>query len=87
MTPGSIAVAAWAAVVAVSLLSIVGFFLLWAAVSVLTVVKGRHRARARSREFAELSRDCAVSDLAEIDEALRRVLAEEHWRPPSRASR
>lgn len=74
-------------VISACLLSVVLFFLLWAGASVLTIAQARRRARRRPELLAGLARSCAVSDLAEIDDALQQVLAQEHWRQPSRAHR
>ncbi|MHB1595194.1 MAG: hypothetical protein ACYCO9_11570 [Streptosporangiaceae bacterium] len=89
MTAAGLAAYAWAAIVVASLLGIVGFFLIAASTSVLTVLRsGRRaragRARARSPLIRDLAHGCAPDDLADIDDALRRVLAEEHGREPSR---
>lgn len=80
MAPGEVAADAWAVVITACLLSVVVFFLLWAAASVLTIARARHRERHRSELLAGLARGCAVSDLAEIDDELQQVLTQEHWR-------
>jgi hypothetical protein len=87
MAPGNIAADIWAVVITACLLSVVLFFLLWAGASALTIARARRRARRRPELLAGLARGCAVSDLAEIDDALRQVLAQEHWRQPARAQR
>lgn len=73
----------WAAIIAVSLLSIVALFVIGAVVSVLTVLRSRAQARRRSPLIEDLARGCAPDDLADIDDTLHRVLAEEHWHEPT----
>ncbi len=85
MTPVDVAADIWAVVVTVCLLSVVLFFLSWAGASVLTIVRARRRARLRPELLAGLARGCAVSDLADIEDELRQILAQEHWRQPGRA--
>ncbi len=86
MTAAGLAADVWAAIIVASLLAIVAFFLIAAGASVLTVLRSGRRARARSPLIRDLARDCAPDDLADIDEALRRVLAEEHGRQPARSA-
>ena len=85
MTAAGLAAYAWAAIIVASLLGIVAFFLIAAGVSVLTVLRSGRRARATSPLIRDLAHGCAPGDLADIDEALRRVLAEEHGNEPSRS--
>ncbi|MHB1432292.1 MAG: hypothetical protein ACYCVZ_09300 [Streptosporangiaceae bacterium] len=85
MTAAGLAAGVWAAIIVASLLGIVAFFLIAAGVSVLTVLRSGRRARARSPLIRELAHGCAPDDLADIDDALRRVLAEEHGRESSRS--
>ncbi len=77
----------WAVIVTVCLLSVVLFFLSWVGASVLTLARARRRARRRPELLAWLARDCAVSDLADIDDALQQILEQEHWRQPARGDR
>ena len=84
MTPGDVTADAWAVLVTVCLLSIVMFFALWAAAAVLTIVHARRRDADRAELLAGLARGCSVSDLAAIDDDLRQILAQEHWREPAR---
>jgi hypothetical protein len=63
--------------VVLSLISIALFFVFGAGVSLLTVADARRRSRRRSGQLDQLSHGCPVDELAEIDEALDRVLAEE----------
>lgn len=60
------------------LLSIATFFLLWLVTSAATVVRARRRAKRRPDLLTSLARGCTVSDLAEIDSELERVLTQEH---------
>ena len=48
-----------------------------AGVSLLTVAGAGRGARQRSRQLDQLSHGCPVDELAAIDEALDRILAEE----------
>ncbi len=61
--------------VAVSLVSIVLFFLIGAGMSVKTVLDARRRSRRTPAYLDQLSHSCSVSELAEIDQALDQVLA------------
>lgn len=65
------------ACVAASLVSIVLFIVAAAAMSVKTVADARRQARRESAYLGQLSRWCSVSELAEIDQALDQVLAED----------
>ena len=67
--------------VMLSLLSVGLFVVLWAGVSVLTVVRAARRARQRPRELGALRHWYPESELAQLDEALARILAEEHGTP------
>lgn len=87
MTPIEVAADIWAVVVTVCLLSVALFFLSWAGASVLTLARARRRARRRPELLARLARGCAVSDLADIDDALQQILEQEHWRQPVRGHR
>ena len=87
MTPVDVVADIWAVVAAVCLLTIVLLFLSWAGASVLTIARARHRARRPPEPLAGLARGCAVRDLADIDDELEQVLAQEHWRQPARVHR
>lgn len=78
MTFEGVALAAWTAVVVLSVLGVGLIFVLGAAAPALTVARARRRRRLPYDLPGELARGCAVNDLAEIDEALQRILAEEH---------
>lgn len=80
MTPGDVAAGIGVVVIVGCLLSIVAFFLLWLVTSTATVIRAGRRARHRPDLLTRLARGCAVSDLAEIDDELERVLAQEHGR-------
>ena len=79
MTLGKVALDLFMAGVVLSLISMPP--LLWcgsgAGVSLLTVAGAGRRARQRSRQLDQLSHGCPVDELAAIDEALDRILAEE----------
>lgn len=77
MTLGKVALDLFMTGVVLSLMSIALFFVFGAGVSLLTVAGARRRARQRSCRLDQLSHGCSVDELAEIDEALDRVLAEE----------
>ncbi|HUY48692.1 MAG TPA: hypothetical protein VMV92_23740 [Streptosporangiaceae bacterium] len=77
MMLGKVALDLSMAVVVLSLISIALFFVFGAGVSFLTVAGARRRARRRFCQLDQLSHGCPVDELAEIDEALDRVLAEE----------
>jgi hypothetical protein len=71
----------WAAAVLLSLASIVLAAVSWAAVCLLTVARARRQLRQRARCPSPLP---GTSDgLAEIDEALERILSEEGGVLPS----
>lgn len=82
MTPAGVVVQAWALVVVLSMIGIGFFFVLWAGVSLLTLAGARRGRRQLSDQLLELARGGAADDLAEIDEALERILAEEHGAIP-----
>jgi len=65
----------WAAAVLLSLASIVLASVSWAAVCLLTVAHARRQLRRRARCPSRLPG--LSKDLAEIDEALERILSEE----------
>ena len=77
MTFGKVALDLLMAGVVLSLISIALFFVFGAGVSLLTVAGAGRRARRRACQLDELSHGCPVDELAEIDKALDRVLAEE----------
>lgn len=75
MRLGQVAMDLWMVLVAASLVGIVVFLVVGALAAV--VIASRNRARRVSAELGELSRWCSPRDLAEIDEALDRMLAED----------
>lgn len=80
MVPGRIVLDLAMAGVVISLVSIVLFFVFGAGASLLTIAAAARRARRSSHRLLceQLSNGCAVAELAEIDEALDQVLAEEY---------
>ncbi len=73
---------AWAIGVVLSLISVGLFFVAWAGVSVLTVTRGRRRVRRRPHNLGALRHWYPECELAQLDDALERVFAEEHGTPP-----
>jgi len=72
-----VALDAWAAVVVLAIIGVGLIFLLGATSSLLTVVAAKRRARLLSEQLGPLAQGSAVDDLAAIDDALTRILAEE----------
>jgi len=73
----------WLAGVVVSLISIVSLFGVWAAVTVFTIAGDRRRTRRLHPELDSLRPWYSGSQLAELEDALARVLAEERGTLPS----
>jgi polyferredoxin len=73
----TVALDLWAAAVLLSLAGIGLFIVFWTAMCLLTVVRARHQLLRQARHLGELSRSYPVRELAEIDEALERILGEE----------
>jgi hypothetical protein len=84
MSVGRVALDLWMAAVVLSVSSVGFVVVLWACVSLLTVAGARHRARRQSRQLGQLPHPYRVTELAEIDEALDRILGEEHAALPRR---
>lgn len=85
MTLGRIALDVAMSGVVISLISIVLFFVLGAGMSLLTLMRAGRRARRSSRrvQLEQLSHGCTVAELAEIDQALDQVLAQEYGGLPA----
>jgi hypothetical protein len=83
MTPERLALDLWMVCVVLSVAGIGLFAVLGAVISLLTVTRSGRRAR-RPRDLGQLSRWYPVTELSEIDEALDRILAEEHALPSPR---
>lgn len=81
MALGRLALDLWMACVVLSLAGIGLFGVVGAVAALLTVIRAERQAR-RPRGLGQLSRWCPVTELAEIDEALDRILAEEHGALP-----
>jgi len=77
MALGRLALDLWMAGVVLSLVSIGVFGVFGAAAALLTVARARRQDR-RPRDLGQLSRWYPATELADIDEALDRILAEEH---------
>ncbi len=83
MTVGKAALDLWTAGVVLALGSI-GFFLVaGAVVSLLTVAGAWRRSRRPRQELGQLAGSCSARELAEIDDVLDRILAEEQGGTPS----
>lgn len=78
MSLGQVAIDLWMTLVAASLATIVAFLVTGVLAALATTVASRRRARRVSAELGALSRWSSVRDLADIDEALDRVLMEDH---------
>ncbi len=76
MALGRLAVDLWMAGVVLSLACIGLFGVTGAGAALLTVTRARRQAR-RPRELGQLARWYSVAELAEIDEALDGILADE----------
>lgn len=81
---GRVALDLWMAGVVLSVISVGFFIVLWARVSLLTVAGAKHRVRRQSRHLGQLLRWYRLTELAGIDDALDRILAEEHGALPGR---
>ncbi|HEV2376405.1 MAG TPA: hypothetical protein VGS19_30070 [Streptosporangiaceae bacterium] len=67
----------WASAVVASLVVLVLFAGFATGVAVATVARSRRRAKRARDDLRELARWCPVGELADIDEALEEVLAQE----------
>ncbi len=85
MALGRLALDLWMVGVVLSLVSIGLSGVFGAAAALLTVARARRQAR-RPRELGQLSRWYPVAELAEIDRALDRILAEEDGALPGSRS-
>ena len=81
MLLGRLALDLWMAGVVLSLATIGLFGVFGAVASLLTVTRAERQAR-RPRSLGQLARWYPVTELAEIDEALDRIFAEEHGALP-----
>ena len=77
MTPARLLSDLWLAIVVLSLFAVAGIAIAWMWAALATVGEAARRRRLRAERQAVL-RDLADCDLAEIDDALERILAEEH---------
>jgi hypothetical protein len=85
MTPGRLAIDLWMAGVVLSLAGIGLFAVLGTVVSLLTAARSRRQAR-RPRDLGQLPQWYPEAELAAIDEALDRILTEEHGALPAQRS-
>lgn len=82
MTVAGLARDAWVIGVLASFVSVALFAVLGAWVSALTVVRARRRAQRAPRRLDALRLWYSESDLAQLDQAFERILAEESGIPP-----
>lgn len=75
---GRLALDLWMVGVVLSLIALGILAIVWAWVSVLTVTGAAGRARRRPGQLGTLQSQYPERELAEIDEALERIMAEEH---------
>ncbi len=76
MTPVRLLIDVWLAIVVLSLLSVAAISIAWMWLGLATVAGARGRRLKAARRAAP--GDLAGCDLADIDDALERILAEEH---------
>ncbi len=77
MTIGKAALDLWTAGVVVALCCIALFFVAGAVVSLLTVAGARRRSQRPRHDLGQLTRCYPSGQLAEVDDALDRIMAEE----------
>jgi hypothetical protein len=77
MTAARILLDAWLALVSLSLAGVTGIVLAYVLVSVATLVAAARRTSGQAARLAPLAGRLGENDLADIDEALERILAEE----------
>ncbi len=78
MTPARLLLDIWLVLVVLSLAGIAGISLSWMLISMATLTAEARRDRRRPARLGSLRGRLAESDLADIDEALERIMAEEH---------
>jgi hypothetical protein len=78
MRPGQVAIDLWMILVVASLVSIILFLVLGVLWALAAAIAGGRRLRRVSAKVSGLARGCSVGDLADIDEALDRMLTEDH---------
>jgi hypothetical protein len=84
MSPGTMALDAVAAAVLLAMFAILLMGMLSVAIGIRTVVTARRRAAAPPAAWlTDLSRGCAVGDLADIDAELQRIAESENSTIPS----
>ncbi|GEM_PF-6259666 len=71
----------WMACVLASLLSVVAVLVAGALTAVRAVAGARRRARRARARLGQMSRWCSASELAELDQALDRIAAEDRAWP------
>lgn len=78
MTAPRLLIDIWLLVIVLSLASVIGITIAWVFVGLSTVAGAARRDRLRRGRLGALRSQLADSDLAEIDEALERILAQEY---------
>jgi hypothetical protein len=88
MTPARLLLDIWLVLVVLSLAAIAGISISWMLISAATLAGAARRDRRKPARLGSLRGRLDESDLADIDEALERILTQEHDAlpgPPGRA--
>jgi hypothetical protein len=88
MTPARLLLDIWLVLVVLSLAGVAGISISWMLISAATLATATRRHRREPDRLGSLRGRFDESDLADIDEALERILAQEHGAlpgPPGRA--
>ena len=88
MTPARLLLDIWLVLVVLSLAGVAGISISWMLISAATLATATRRHRREPDRLGSLRGRLGGSDLADIDEALERILAQEHGAlpgPPGRA--
>jgi hypothetical protein len=82
MTPARLLLDIWLVLVVLSAAGIAGISISWMLISIATVAAAARRDRRKPARLGSLRGRLGESDLADIDEALERILAAEHGALP-----
>jgi hypothetical protein len=88
MTPARLLLDIWLVLVVLSLAAIAGISISWMLITMATLAGAARRQRRKPARLGSLRGRLGESDLADIDEALERITAQEHGAlpgPPGRA--